>query len=504
MDIPWLKVGLPLVALYLQGCHTPESVPVAIIGARCNSLTGEACNPWQLPLCSGEVFIPSYLFQAGPQEVAYDHVERHDQEVHVSMSERVFDISQQNALDFGIGFSVPVPWGAFSLSAKYRSLVQQMHQETSMNYYAEISERYILYTVHLSKTPEVKEVRAMVGKLPREPKDDQDFAKWFAFFETYGTHYVKSVAYGGEMRLTLFVEAQVEKDEKVKKANWGFNLRALFQKMIHVNVPFGKDHTKQEFDSFSQYTYQQDFHAIGGDQSNRNYTEWLASVKKNPAPVKTELGLISDFLEISNSEFMMILQSYFTACPSTDLGSCNGYGLCNFQKRRCDCDPELADLDKDGKCYPKCRGNCSGHGQCVKGKCECDFNKDYAMGFWSPPGMRPCSEPCGQKVYDKGTSGALCCPWESNCDLFSGLMGEQEGAPDCFCQKTCPFDKVKGVGEIHSSFYMAPVTYSCMDRKMICGPVAVTCPAYRKITCLHGTGVTCPQARKMNASQLIV
>lgn len=128
MDIPWLKVGLPLVALYLQGCHTPESVPVAIIGARCNSLTGEACNPWQLPLYSGEVFIPSYLFQAGPQEVAYDHVERHDQEVHVSMSERVSDISQQNALDFGIGFSVPVPWGAFSLSAKYRSLVQQMHQ----------------------------------------------------------------------------------------------------------------------------------------------------------------------------------------------------------------------------------------------------------------------------------------------------------------------------------------------------------------------------------------
>ena len=83
--------------------------------------------------------------------------------------------------------------------------------------------------------------KSKVKKLPEKPRSEEDFTQWFLFFETYGTHYVKSVAYGGEMRLSVFFKSDVEKDENVKKSNWEFYLRALWKRLAGIKVSFGHE-----------------------------------------------------------------------------------------------------------------------------------------------------------------------------------------------------------------------------------------------------------------------
>ncbi|CAK9061516.1 Retrovirus-related Pol polyprotein from transposon TNT 1-94 [Durusdinium trenchii] len=490
--------------IFLQGCNhpsKPESTVAKYIGAQCNVLTGDSCNPVQLPLYAGEDYNPLGLFNVTDEEVKTDYIEHRDEGTRVTFSQSVSDISTRDAWDFGLSGPLPQLGRIFSAGAKYRSLAQQMSAHSSSNYYAESSSRYIVYTKHLSQDAGARlaeSFRNAVKKLPEKPRSEEDFTQWFLFFETYGTHYVKSVAYGGEMRLSVFFKSDVEKDENVKKSNWEFYLRALWKRLAGIKVSFGHEHSQQEFDSFSQYTFQQKFYAIGGDASSHNYTQWLASVKKSPAPIKTELKSIADFLPTS-IELLKILNRYFETCPNSELGVCNGYGQCNFQERICECNADTAYQEEDGNCYPKCQNNCSGHGQCVKGICQCDFKKEYNMGFWSPPGKGACSEPCGQKVYDVGTNSALCCPSQPGC-LF---MAVQDEAPDCFCQKMIPLDHVQGHGEIHD-FFVAPTTYSCMTNAQLCW--GITCPVYRKVTCSHGSGVACPNTPMNEAysSQVII
>merc|ERR1712192_86500 len=221
-----------------------------------------------------------------------------------------------------------------------------------------------------------------------------------------------------------------------------------------------------------------------------------ATVKDKPAPIKTTLSSIEEIMPHS-VEYRSILQKYFDACPHTDdLGVCNGYGVCDFEKKTCQCDAVGAYQEDDGNCYPKCKQNCNEHGTCSKGKCKCDVNGD-GFGWHTPPGQEenPCSAACGQKEYDAGGESCWDVPGHDD------LMGHTDGGETCWCQASTGLhnQEVKGTGRTTSC---TNYLYGCQNDGEVCScalcPLSGYCYCYQWLTCTHGTGEQCPDIANAN------
>ncbi len=256
--------------LVLKGCGkqnpSPNTEPtLEYLGAKCNAVTGDSCNPAQLPLFSGESYNPSRLFEASKDQIIYDHNEHFDQDTHVSLVQSVSEVSSRNTGDFGLSGSLPFENSAFSGSTEYQTLAQKMDVYNSVNFYASIQRRYTTYSVSLSKGAKAKLTADfhVVSSLPPAPQSDEE---------------------------------TVEQTEEVKQRNWDFDLEAIFNQHAGLNVSFGGDRTEQQLDSFSSYLMDEKFVAYGGDQSQTQYTKWLQTVKEKPAPIRTQLGSVEDFL----------------------------------------------------------------------------------------------------------------------------------------------------------------------------------------------------------------
>ena len=258
------------LCLVLKGCGkqnpSPNTEPtLEYLGAKCNAVTGDSCNPAQLPLFSGESYNPSRLFEASKDQIIYDHNEHFDQDTHVSLVQSVSEVSSRNTGDFGLSGSLPFENSAFSGSTEYQTLAQKMDVYNSVNFYASIQRRYTTYSVSLSKGAKAKLTADfhVVSSLPPAPQSDEE---------------------------------TVEQTEEVKQRNWDFDLEAIFNQHAGLNVSFGGDRTEQQLDSFSSYLMDEKFVAYGGDQSQTQYTKWLQTVKEKPAPIRTQLGSVEDFL----------------------------------------------------------------------------------------------------------------------------------------------------------------------------------------------------------------
>jgi len=431
------------------------------------------------------------LFEASKDQIIYDHNEHIDQDTHVSLVQSVSEMSSRNTGDFGLSGSLPFENSAFSGSTEYQTLAQKMDVYNSVNFYASIQRRYTTYSVSLSKGAKAKltaDFHDAVSSLPSAPQSDEEYDKWFDFFQKFGTHYVKEVSFGGVMRLTVFLRSTVEHTEEVKERNWDFDLEAIFNQHAGLNVSFGGDRTEKQLDSFSSYLMDEKFVAFGGDQSQTQYTKWLQTVKEKPAPIRTQLGSVEDFFPTS-VQFRNILQKYFESCPRTDkLGLCNGYGVCNFSSHSCICNVEGAYKEDDGNCYPKCQDDCSNHGKCDNGKCKCDFDENLQMGFMTDPGSPPCSTPCGSKVYDAGDQAVWLIP-DTNLK-----MGRTDGAPTCWCQKIVALDQMYGQeGRLLDDY---DDTYDCDNQQQDCSVFWPwdSCRDYSSIICNHGRELkNCPE-----------
>ena len=152
-------------------------------------------------------------------------------------------------------------------------------------------------------------------------------------------------------------------------------------------------------------------------------------MKSKPAPIITSLGSLKDLLPPSK-DFSGAVAKYYAACPHTDgQGICNGYGVCQFADKKCDCSCSSSYVESDGNCYPKCDSDCNGHGQCSYARCKCDVNGD-GFGF---KGL-DCSERCGKKLYDCGSDRVWCVPGASNdCNILDP-DDKQSGNLDCWCR----------------------------------------------------------------------
>ena len=291
------------LCLVLKGCGkqnpSPNTEPaLEYLGGRCNTVTGDSCNPAQLPLFSGESYNPSRLFEASRDQIIYDHNEHFDQDTHVSLVQSVSEVSSRNTGDFGLSGSLPFENSAFSGSTEYQTLAQKMDVCSSVNFYASIQRRYTTYSVSLSKGAKAKliaDFHDAVSSLPPAPQSDEEYDKWFDFFQKFGTHYVKEVSFGGVMRLTVFLRSTVEQTEEVKERNWDFDLEAIFNQHAGLNVSFGGDRTEKQLDSFPSYLMDEKFVAYGGQPLCNSETFCRNILRAVPGRINWDFAMVMGF-----------------------------------------------------------------------------------------------------------------------------------------------------------------------------------------------------------------
>eukprot|EP00462_Mataza_sp_D1_P022698 CAMPEP_0175131156 /NCGR_PEP_ID=MMETSP0087-20121206/6386_1 /TAXON_ID=136419 /ORGANISM="Unknown Unknown, Strain D1" /LENGTH=699 /DNA_ID=CAMNT_0016413415 /DNA_START=118 /DNA_END=2217 /DNA_ORIENTATION=+ len=485
------------------GPPTPASTPMTLaleyLGARCDSLVAVGCNPYQLPVYNGQVFAPKRVFVQYDRAVYIDPTQHRSETTSVDLSETAGSNTESVVNGFGISGSVPYQGATFSLGVSHQSLVESMSSYSSLNYYGEMHRQYTTFGAAFTDTPPLTpEFKAAVNVLPANCTSPSDQQAWFSFFSVWGTHYIKSMNFGGVMKLSIFVHSSVSQDAKIQKSDWNFNLGATFDNMAGIAVNFPSDRQKQSYQEMSQYTFNQKFFAVGGDQSIKNYSQWLKTVKSSPAPVQSTLGSFADFFP-GSKDFSGALTAYFQVCPHTDSGICNGYGSCNFQESTCKC-ADGAYLDSaDNNCYPQC--NCNGHGTCSKGVCQCDVNSD-GFGYTGPN----CQAKCGTKTYDAGNGRCWDVP-----NYDGSIMDLGNNNDVCFCRSIID-DSDMNVKSSDDQSFCGFDTYNCPSNDYVCECTfgIEPCHCYQTITCIYGNGDSCSSssselaARKLSTPHRIL
>jgi hypothetical protein len=473
----------------LRDYPTPEMYADALkyLGATCDAVTANGCNAFQLPMYSGTSFVPSLVAKVTSDKVFIDTTQSRSQDTSVEYETSVSSVTKSDTTGFDIGGGLPVPQlsALFSLGVQHSQLVSTMHEKDTTNYYSEISRQYTVFTASLNDSVTLLDtVQQAAMALPDACNTPSEEELWLAFFTKFGTHYVKSVTFGGTMKMYTFLQSSVEKDARIKQSDWNMNFAAKFDKMANINFTFPSSSAQQSYEAFSTYTFSEEFFSYGGDQSVQMYYDWLKTVETHPAPVHTTISSLKDLID-TGKDFDSAFQMYLTRCPHTDNGICNGYGGCDLQQQICNC-ASMTYKETDGNCYAECPSDCGGQqqGQCRFGKCKCTVNAD-GFGFMGSD----CSIKCGVREYT--IDGDTCfrnaqdevinhCTADG-CDLQGGT---------CWCQKYKISDSDMQASNVVTGTYLG-ATYECDTSKRA---ECITCDCMTTIECTYGYSGRCPGA----------
>lgn len=508
------------IALGLSETATSASSPspyaaeaLKYLGARCNSLTAVGCNPFQLPVYTDQAFVPELLILTpDASDIYIDPGQITDDDTHVELSTSGSSVAKSISSTYGISGTVPYDGISFTGGVKYQHMAQELNTYKTENYYSEIQRKFIVAqasltpeTVQYTLSPQFVEA---FERLPDTANNTTDKAKWFDFFSKYGTHYLKTVALGGVMRVRTFLSSSIRNSSIGQSSDWDWYLAAKFNESFNMGIAFDSEHTQSKYDEFWGASYQSDTFAFaaGGDESLRDYWKWKASVPDRPTHIITTLGPMKELFpggEIPlNKSWDAALKAYYDACPHTEnLGMCNGYGLCDAATASCTCSSVGTYAEKDGNCYPQCPTGsklgapdtnkdgadvCSGQGECSYGRCKCRVTGD-GLGF---KGM-VCQEKCGTHDFVAGGDNAWCVPG-TDCDFMQHSL--ESGS--CWCRSTTGLDDddMKATDETQSGPVDPPAYSACGDRET-CSysvfPPVIYCNVVTSITCQYGDGSTC-------------
>ena len=476
------------------------SQALVYLGSACNGMSGTYCNPFQLPLYdSAASFVPRMITKVEAHQCFIDPTQSTDYSNVMSFSEDAEDVEEQKASGFGISGSAPYKGIMFSLGLSHESLIQNMYSRDEKSYYSEISRKFVYFTATVNSTDIAlsDDVTQAANDLPGNLDAEEDRTKWFDFFDSYGTHYVNSVVFGGSSKMYTFLESTVESDGEFDQSSFGFNLGAQFNSFAGIDTDFDDTNTEERYNQFKEFTFSQRYFSFGGEQSETNYEAWLKTVTDSPAPIITSIAPLSDLLG-EDKPFDEAYAAYFEACPhSDDKGICNGYGSCNLQSggATCEC-PEGTYMDEDDKlCYPSCQDDCNGesNGECQKGVCRC-FVDENGFGFLGDS----CAEKCGSATDATNDSSVWSVPGTNNEKTMDRCSSTACGIPgmDCWCRYYYPDDD-----DMHATNYnkksCTNTTYKCDTKGKKCSvgwyEPWERCDCVDSVTCQWGQHDTCPK-----------
>ena len=502
------------------------------LGSYCNAIDGSGCNPTQLPMYTNAPYIPNVMLKTTGADIAIDQHERISEITSVSYVRQVSEQMGAVAHSFGLQGAgiIPTKGGAtlaFSSHLGHSELTKDMYLSDTRSFYAKMSRTYTVFTAELrsqhvgtSSLPFKYQpsFEHDVRQLPDGAPNGTALKKWYCFFDTWGTHYVKSVTFGGELVLRTFIDERATKDDRTQDSSWKFNLDLMFRKSagLPLNLSGGigaaSEKQREAYNAFQDYTSQQYFYAVGGDYSKKqDYHEWLGTVKENPAPIFTTLAPLSDILPV-NKHFKTAYDAYLSKCPSTKEGGvCNGLGSCTSceqERAYCVCAPGTYLVN--GVCT-LCPGDengvCNGRGDCRYGKCQCKkFTPPPPIsgGSWKfdhPPFSYKgpaCETKCGSFKFEGviGDNPVLGLPGsDHHPHAFAPNEGSYRNEGRCFCQKKTGINDADMQVTYTRRKKAHASTYRCINGERVCHPVTMFdwCWHYDVVTCQFGDEESCSE-----------
>ncbi len=180
---------------------------------------------------------------------------------------------------------------SFSGSASYAQINKQTHDNASVIEFA--SAVVTLWNLSWNQPQLSEAFRQAVLALPSEYNQ----SAYFAFIDTFGTHFPSSMMFGGlgyqEYRLTrqALTELQNENVNVSVAAEVGLSLSA--------SVGGETKREREEFEKLSEKSESTVLLWVGG-KPIKAFEDWVQTVPSNPVPVEIELSEISDLLTEDN------------------------------------------------------------------------------------------------------------------------------------------------------------------------------------------------------------
>lgn len=191
--------------------------------------------------------------------------------------------------------------GMFSAGAKANTIRTKTFSQSESQYYIESRLTYELYQDKLASSAVWSEsLQAAIKTLPPLAAKNDTIYTYFDFFNTFGTHYVNQVTWGGMKWASFMLAQSTVESKKVSEGNLGVFASYKLQGLVHSVLPPKQNESdgdaswsrkkKDEWKSFDQNTLTVfDTTTTGGDATLMDHTEWLRSIPDLPMAISRNL-----------------------------------------------------------------------------------------------------------------------------------------------------------------------------------------------------------------------
>jgi hypothetical protein len=361
------------------------------------------------------------------QEVAIGDGSGASYSVSSSIFESTAELSTSATSSFGLdGQTESSSFGwEFSGNTAYQQVAESMMTTASMNYFGVASVKLSLFTstINPSTMTSSAAFKTAQQSLPTAVNSDT-IGQFINFFNQFGTHFVKSVEFGGSMLVSTMIQSSAVTSAKMTSADLNSGMSATFASLIKLSSSWSTASSTQNSQSFSQFAYSTSAHVLGGDETLRDADAWIRTVSSNPKVISTSLAFIGVLLPFSQQT--VVQQAYKqlqSRCPmDSKQNTCSLRGTCDWQTSTCHCFTGFTGKDCSSyACSQKCN---NGHCDSTTGLCVCNAN-------W---GGCNCDQQCGTIRVDYPSLNGY---YIDHCDE-SGSTNCGKNPANCFCQKKFP------------------------------------------------------------------